>query len=231
MSGVDVKQVQTLSVFDPLSASHLTSLLRRAELRRYTRNDTVFRQGQPADGVWVVREGWVHLVRTPTRGDAAHAVVLFTVTPREVLCGVSAVEGGPYSASGIAGTEAAVMRIPAADFNRSLRQVPEFAYQVLRLYAQRIRQMAEQYGAMAEPVSRRIVRMLLRLHGQFGATIPVTHRELAQMSWTTTESAIRMVRRLKAQGVVSGRRGELTLRHVGTLERLLGEGRDVDGRY
>lgn len=226
---MDAKRLQEIAVFEPLSATRVKHLLRGAEVRRYKRGHVVFRQGQPADAVWVVREGWVHLVRTPTSGDEAHAVVLFTITPREVLCGVSAIERRPYSASGIAGTDAVVVRIPAVDFDRALRQVPEFAYQVLRLYTQRLREMAEQYGAMAEPVSQRIVRMLLRLHGQFGVTIPVTHRELAQMSWTTTESAIRAVRRLKAQGSVGGRRGELTVKRVEPLEQLLEGGFHVDG--
>lgn len=71
---------------------------------------------------------------------------------------------------------------------------------------------------MAEPVSTRIVRSILRLRQQFGATLPVTHRELAQMSWATTESAIRIVRRLKQQGYVIGARGRLTIsRASGTL--------------
>jgi CRP/FNR family transcriptional regulator len=229
MAVINAERLRRISVFEPLSAPRVKNLFRGAEVRRYKRGNVVFQQGQPADAVWVVLKGWVHLVRTPVPGDDQQQVVLFTVTPREVLCGVSAIEDRPYSASGIAGTDATVVRIPAEDFNRALRQVPEFAYQVLRLYAQRIRQMAEQYGAMAEPVQQRIIRTLLRLREQFGNTLPVTHREVAQMSWTTTESAIRVVRRLKQRGDVAGTRGELTLKHVGTLERLLEEGRHVNG--
>ena len=105
-----------------------------------------------------------------------------------------------------------------------MRLAPADTRQAVGPAALRIRHMAEQYGAMAEPVSHRIIRSILRLRQQFGETLPVTHRELAQMSWTTTESAIRAVRQLKRQGALIGRRGQLTV--VGSTTEL----RDSVGR-
>jgi CRP-like cAMP-binding protein len=170
----------------------------------------------------------VHLVRRDAH-DGARAVVLFTITPSEMICGVSALELGTYTASGVTATESEVLKIPAEAFAEALAQEAAFARDVLHLYAERIRHMAEQYGTMAEAVSRRVIRTILRLRGQFGATIPVTHRELAQMSWTTTESAIRAVRRLKRQGFVEGARSRLIVRSPKALERELA-GRAGDGR-
>ena len=181
----------------------------------------LFRQGAPADAVWIVLEGWVHLVRSEADQDRAHQVVLFTVTPTDALCGISALGLGPYTASGIAGAETGALRIPAIAFQDALLHEPRFAYELLRLCARRIQRIAEQYGAMAEPVPRRIIRAILRLHEQFGSTIPVTHRELAQMSWTTTESAIRSVRALKQSGCVTGTRGQLHVSDAAVLRHAL----------
>jgi len=217
---IDTANLKRWSAFKMLSTIQHAALFRKAELRRYRRGEVLFRQGEVADAVWVVLTGWIHLVRTPAPGDAVHAVTLFTITPREVLCGVSAIEQQPYAADGIAGTDVTAVRVPGGDFDRTLRDAPEFAYRVLQLYAQRIRHMTEQYGSIAEPVSRRIVRSILRLRHQFGDQIPVTHRELAQMSWTTTESAIRIVRQLKARGIVAGHRGELRVVQPAELQEL-----------
>ncbi len=147
-------------------------------------------------------------------------MVLFTITPREVLCGISAIAPGTYTATGIAGSDCRLLRIPAERFNRALNEEPAFTYTVLHLFAERLRRIAEYYGTMAEPVPQRVVRTILRLRDQFGATIPVTHRELAQMSWTTTDSAIRAVRTLKRRGVVRGRRGQLTIHNLRALTAL-----------
>ncbi|MBI1992706.1 MAG: Crp/Fnr family transcriptional regulator [Candidatus Omnitrophica bacterium] len=215
--------IRATPIFQHLSARRVAAIAAHARIERYEKGETLFRQGERAEAVWMVLEGWVHLVRSAAPYDGSRAVVLFTITPAEALCGISAIEPREYTASGVAGTDSRILRIAAAAFNEALTHEPEFAYHVLRLCADRIRHMAEQYGVMAEPVSRRLVRTILRLRRQFGDTIRVTHRELAQMSWTTTESAIRTVRGLKRRGFVSGTRGRLVMRKAAALERFLAQ--------
>ena len=213
--------IRAIPIFQHISTRRLVTIAARARIERYEKGGTLFRQGERADAVWIVLEGWVHLVRSSAPNNGRRSVVLFTITPTEVLCGVSAIAPREYTASGVAGTDSRILRIPAVAFNEALTHEPTFAYHVLRLCASRIRHMAEQYGMMAEPVSHRIVRTILRLHQQFGDTIRVTHRELAQMSWTTTESAIRAVRGLKRRGFVSGTRGRLMVKQAVALEQVL----------
>lgn len=217
---IETAQLQAVALFRPLSAARRRRLLEAGRVQRYDKGTTLFRQGDPATVVWVILEGWVHLVRSATP-EAERPVVIFTVTPDEALCGLSALEGGRYQVTATAGAEGCAVRIPAAALTATLRAEPAFAYAVLQLCIRRLQHVAQQYGAMTEPVSRRIIRAILRLRRQFGPTLPVTHRELAQMSWTTTESAIRIVRALKAQGHVSGARGQLTVAQPEVLERLL----------
>ena len=210
-----------IPLFQRVSTHRLTQMLSEASVERYEKGAPFFHQGDRAEAIWVVLEGWVHLVRSPESGDGSHAVVLFTITPEEVLCGISAIDSDTYNLSAVAATACRAIRIPGAAFREALIREPDFAYQTIRLCARRLQHIAQQYGAMAEPVSKRIIRSMLRLRQQFGTTLPVTHRELAQMSWTTTESAIRMVRRLKQKGFVTGTRGQLTIRNPNALKRLL----------
>ena len=209
-------------LFQHVSPHRLTLMLAQARVEQYKKGALLFRQGDRAESVWIVLEGWVHLMRSPHPADGSHAVVLFTITPDEALCGISAIDSGTYNLSAVAGTTCRLVRIPGAMFRDVLMHEAEFAYHTIRLCARRMQQMAEQYGAMAEPVSKRIIRAMLRLRQQFGTTLPVTHRELAQMSWTTTESAIRLVRTLKQRGYVAGTRGRLTLAKPKALAQLLG---------
>ena len=218
---VDAKQLRHIPLFQQVSAHRLSQMLSGAEVERYQKGASLFRQGERAEAMWVVLEGWVHLVRSSSDDDGSHAVVLFTITPREVLCGISAIESGTYNLSAVAGTNCNALRIRGEVFNDALAQEPGFAYQALRLCARRIQNIAQQYGTMAEPVSKRVVRSILRLREQFGKTLPVTHRELGRMAWTTTESAIRVVRVLKQQGYLSGARGRLIIKQSGALERLV----------
>lgn len=214
-----------IALFEDLGAHRLEQVAEVAQFEQYRKRDVLFRQGERAKMFWVLLEGWVHLVRTPRAAartfDGTRGVVIFTVTPAEVLVGISALESAVYTMSGVAGTDCRAIRIPGSLFGDLVRHEPHFGYDVLCLFTRRFRKVAEQYGAMAEPVMPRVVRTLLRLREQFGVTIPMTHRELAQMSWTTTESAIRAVRKLKDAGLVSGSRGEFIVQRPAALERLV----------
>lgn len=214
-------QLGRIPLFRHLSSRRLAALCAKAQLERYDKGAALFHQGERAQAVWIVLKGWVHLVRSAHPNDLTHAVVIFTITPQEVLCGISSIDAGVYHLSAVAGTACRAVRIPAEAFNDALRHEPGFAYHALRLYARRVQHIAQQYGSMAEPVAHRLIRTVLRLRQQFGSTLPVTHRELAQMSWTTTESAIRIVRRLKRRGYLDGTRGRLTIAKAGALGEIL----------
>ena len=204
-----------------LSPARRAELLEASLIERYTKHAVLFGQGERAESIWIVLKGWVHLVRFPSGTNGANPVVLFTVTPDEALVGISAIDSGVYQISAVAGTDCETLRIPAAAFNEALARDPGFANAALHLCARRLQHIAQQYGTMAEPVSTRIIRAILRLQRQFGTTLPVTHRELAQMAWTTTESAIRTVRALKRLGHLNGARGLLVIKRPAGLEQLL----------
>ena len=217
---VPATRLLKIPLFQHLSTSRLNRMRSGAILERYERGAALFRQGERAEAMWIVLDGWVHLVRSPDH-QGKHAVVLFTITPREALCGISALGSGTYTLSAVAGTTCEVVRIAGELFDDALRAEPQFAYHALQLCTRRIQNIAQQYGAMAESVSHRVIRAILRLRQQFGPTLPITHRELAQMSWTTTESAIRVVRRLKREGYVEGTRGQLVIHRSKALEQLV----------
>lgn len=213
--------LEQLTIFKGASAGAKNRLINGAVKEHYHRGDIFFQQGKPAEHLWFVLEGWVHLVREDTADSVEHAIALFTVTPREMLCGVSVLSPpGTYTATAVAGGDVAALRLPAALTREILQEEPSVCYEVLRLCAQRLRHMSERCSLMAQDVPLRVTQTLLQLYEQFGATIPVTHRELAQLAWTTTESAIRAVSRLKQEGLVDGERGVLVLKRPQALRQL-----------
>lgn len=216
-----VSALERVSVLRGVSSGMKRKLVDGALRESYQRGSVLFRQGAAAEHIWFVLNGWVHLLREDTASDIAHAIAIFTVTPREMLCGISALSPGTYTATAVAADAVEALRVPAGLMRQILQQEPGVSYEVLKLCAERIRHMSEHCSLMVHDVPDRIIRTILRLHDQFGEVIPVTHRELAQLAWTTTESAIRCVVQLKRQGLIEGERGELTLRQPQALRRLL----------
>ena len=203
---------RTLPTIERRRISHV------AELRRFKKGKTIFEEGNPAESVWVVKQGWVYLVkRTPQGGRAT----IFTMTPDEALCGVSAFDHGTYSAAAIAATDTQLITVPAELFSRLLDRYPKFAKQVLLTCCLRMRHMAETISLSQEPVEKRIAYVLLRLRASFNNAVPITHQELARMAGTRLETSIRTIAIFKRHGWLSTSRGKMTIRRSQPLKALL----------
>jgi CRP/FNR family transcriptional regulator len=68
-----------------------------------------------------------------------------------------------------------------------------------------------------ESVEKRILHILVNLVAEFGNTIPLTRREIAEMTGTTVETCIRTFSNLEKEGLVSSARGKITVKSVQDL--------------
>ena len=201
--------LSAMPLFRMVPEDELRALGEVAKLHRFRKGETLFVEGQPAEAVWLIKRGWVYLVKHTPQGSPA---TIFTVTPEEVLCGFSAVAGqSAYYASAIAATDTTAIRVPAAAFARLLGRESGFAAAVLAIYHTRMRHMAEAISLAPAPVEQRLAHTLLRLKASFGKTIPVTHKELARMAGTRLETSIRTIARMKRQAWLRSSRGKITV--------------------
>lgn len=202
--------------FRHLPESAKRQLSRAAELRHCPQRSVLFREGDPADSLWVIQRGWVQLVKRTADGKT---LTLDFVTPRDRICGLSAFNKQGYLASAIATTPVVALRIPAPVVGRLLKEQARFAACVAGIFGQRFHHMAAAYATAFAPVEHRIASVLLRLREDFGRSIPVTRRELGELSGTTVETAIRVTRQMQRDGVLQMSRGRILLLRPEALKR------------
>jgi CRP-like cAMP-binding protein len=111
------------------------SLLTRAgfPLQRYVAGDKIFVQDDDGSCMYVVRSGKVNIT--------TYGTVLESVGPNGIFGEMALIDGSPRSATAVAGEPTEVAPIDRAAFAHLVTQDPEFALQVMRLMAARIRQM------------------------------------------------------------------------------------------
>jgi len=120
--------------------------------------------------------------------------------------------------------DSTVLGIRRDDLLNFLSENPSVALKMINLLGTRLRDAHDRLRDMAgERVDQRIANILLMLSAKIGHSIPFTRQELADMSGTTTETAIRVTTRLKDQGIISTNRGEITIIDEDKLH-LFGEG-------
>jgi len=103
------------------------------ELEVYALGATVFSEGQSGDKMYVVLDGEVTLSINGRRVE--------TIGCGGILGEMALVDSGPRSATAIATRAAQLAPITAQRFKALVRQNPEFALQIMRVLATRLRRM------------------------------------------------------------------------------------------
>lgn len=211
-----LKQVE---IFRRLDAAARTRLAAAARERAFGKGETLFEEGQPADSVWLVRTGRVHLLHYAPGGQVQTTCVM---TVGESFCCLPTLDRGVYPATAVAAVPATILQIPLRLFHEVLSKTPAMLQETLGIFCQRLRQV-EAKGCLAhDPVELRVAQALLTLRKKFGETIPLTRQEVAELAGTTVETVIRTISRFQhEEWVRSAGRGKLQLLDPDALQRLL----------
>ena len=208
-----------LELFKRLSPVERQRLASVSREKHYAKGETIFRTGEPADAVCIVKEGRVHLMKFLDGGQASTTCVM---TTGETFCCLPALDRKPYPVDAVAAVDSTVVRIPTSAFHELLEKNPVFLQASLCLFCDRLRQVEHKSCMVYESVERRLAQSLLTLSKKFGPTIPLTKHELAELANTTVETTIRILSRLKKQGVIRSSRGSTTITKPDQLEQVAG---------
>jgi len=207
----------TIQLFKRLSPTERQRLAAVSREKRYAKGETVFRAGEPAEVVCIVKEGRVHLMKFLEGGQASTTCVM---APGETFCCLPALDRKPYPVDAIAAADSVVVRIPTSAFHELLQRNPAFLQDSLCLFCDRLRQVEDKSCMAYESVEQRLAQALLTLSKKFGPTIPLTKHELAELANTTVETTIRVLSQLKKQGIIKSSRGSTTIAKPDQLSKL-----------
>ncbi len=199
--------------FEHLAPDHVAEIDDLMVVRGYEAEQTVYRAGTPADGLYILASGKVKLLR-PALDDTD--VLVDVITPGGMFGSVAALGHSTHPDSAQALTVSCALWISAADFRRVLRRHPEVALAVLNDVAGRLEEAQQSVRRLSGgTVEQRVAATLLTLADKVGVPrgdttlleMPLTRGDLAAMTGTTTESVSRTLSRLKRGGVIdTGRR-------------------------
>ena len=155
----------------PLDANKLFSRVPKAELAKLAEvarevtvpaGEFVFKEGDPGDAVYVIKEG---VVQISTQVEPAQRSVLSKFGPGEIFGELAALDDAARSASASAETDAVLYRIPREYIIELLGRSPEFTLALVRDISHRLRDFNRQYIRNVLEVER------LSLVGRFASSI------------------------------------------------------------
>ena len=173
----------------------------------YQKGEAVFREGAPAEDLCFVVLGRVKVVKAGPERD----VILGLFGPGEPIGAVAVFEGGRFPASAVALEPSTILRVPEQAFFAAIEKHPEMTRSLLQGLMVRQFEITRRLADLSAPVERRIARLLLTLasrtgraaYGRVEIPLVLSRLEIAELTGTTVETAIRVMSRWSKENLVA----------------------------
>jgi CRP/FNR family transcriptional regulator, cyclic AMP receptor protein len=217
-------------IFSGLSEAELAFLAQRTVPRRFSAGETIFAEGEPCTGLYVVESGHVRIFKS-SAGGREH--VLAIEGPGSSVAELPVFDGGNYPASVTAIDDATLLFLSKQDFQSLCLAHPQVSLKVLRVVGGRLRRLV---GIIEElsftTVRHRLAAFLVKLaktsgrHGTDGIeiTLPANNQELASQIGTVRELISRNLSRFQAEGMLKIEGRTVTVTNLKALESELQSG-------
>jgi CRP/FNR family transcriptional regulator len=211
------------ALFEGLDDAHLHELVARGRRRRFDANQTVFLEGDRADGLYVVLRGRVKVFKLSPKGREQTLMIMGAGEP---VGEVAVLSGEAYPASAEALEPSEAFYIPRQAFLDLVGREPEVAMRLLSALSARLRSFASLIEDLSlRDVSERLAAYLLSLAStgddpEQTVDLDVSKSQLSAAVGTVPETLSRAFQQLARAGAVetSGRRVHIKDRAL--LERV-----------
>lgn len=213
---------ELLPLLPPSAAEHLGTICQRLV---YTAGTTIFSEGQPASGVYLLQRGAIKELSTSREG---RSFILRFAHPGDII-GLSAILAHtPYCATAVTLIRSELAFVPVHLFRRWLAGHPELFAAFSHLLSLELRDAREQARmlALAEDSEAKLARWLLSWADRYGRATPegivihlhVTREEIGASVGASRETVCRVLTRFKRRNLIRNGRGASLLLHAKELQ-------------
>ncbi len=222
-------RVRGLSLFAELEDEAVDRLLGFARVLTLPRKSTVFSEGEPYRGMFVLLGGLAVVFKL---SDDGRMLILRVCRPGDSLAELQLFEDADagYSAHARVTRDSEVLFLPAERFTTFLKQHPEVAWEMLRRFAGRLKDLSMKLeGVTLREVSSRLAQYLVREVEAAGLqhsvepslTLPLAKGSIASYLGTVHETLSRTFARLVKDEIIRVEGPRITVLDMRRLRRLI----------
>jgi CRP-like cAMP-binding protein/AmiR/NasT family two-component response regulator len=214
--------LKEIELFSLLSEPDRMDFAARCRSVPYAAGEILCSEGNDQSSCFIVVDGRVSMFKSSPNG---RELIVEILPPKDISNLVAAFEDQPAAVTVRATTKSTVLLVPKKALFELLNQHPEFYRLFVKEANQRLRSAYNIMRAMAhDKVEARIAAMLTELSKRSslctttGKGIRITRQELADLTGTTPETAIRVTRALEDKGVLGlSKRGAIEIINMAEL--------------
>jgi CRP-like cAMP-binding protein len=222
--------IRSTSCIQDLPANRLDEFHACGTSAIYKARQVVFHEGTAAGGLYVLCHGAVKLYQSDRFGREH---ILAVAAPGDVLGEMPLDEGEPYSTSAEALTESQLCYLPRERLIQFIQVHPMTGVRLIATLSAALSSARKKARDLAlKNAETRLAELLVQLvrsggevtNGTTHVTLAYSRRELAAMIGVSTETAIRLLGKLKRKRLLAAEQREITITDLGRLTRLAGHG-------
>lgn len=216
-----VDYLSETDLFQDMTARDLEQIERSTAMTTCSRGTVFYTPGETGEVLFILKQGRVSLYRMTAEGKK---LVTATVEPGTVFGEMSLIGQGMVDSFAEAADDCTLCVMSRIDVERLLRDHPSVSIRLLELLARRLDEAEERLADVAyKSVPARIATTLLRLSGDDGAPVRLSHQDIADMVGTYRETATRILNEMRSEGLVELRRMLIEIVDQDGLEKLAGQ--------
>jgi len=211
--------LRSVPLFSSLDDQVLDRLASTCRLRRLTKGQVLFSQGDPADAFYVVCSGCIYLLLDSPNG---RELVINEMRTGDGFGELGLITNQPRSTTAAAREATVVLVIPRRDFLAVLETQPGLARSLLQTTADRLASSSEREGALAFlDAPSRLAKILLKLDRQASAEgfITISQEELARRVGLARQTVATLLGKWRRSGWIVTGRGKIVLLNRPALRR------------
>jgi CRP-like cAMP-binding protein len=199
-----------LAYFEGQSDTLLMQLADAAAPRQVSAGETLFLDGEPSAGLWMIEMGRVKVYKLNPEGQE-HILRIFG--DNDTFNDISALDGGPNPANAAALSDSRLWVLPAHIFRDLIVRDSAFSLRVIQVLAGRVRGLVRQIEDLTlYSVTVRVARMLLKQVEDPALTgTGVTRAALAAHLATTPQTISTALRELEGTGAIEFDRHQIRI--------------------
>jgi CRP/FNR family transcriptional regulator len=212
-----IAALAALPYFKSLDENQLTQLSRALVERSLDKDEIIFLEGEPCQGLYLVRQGNVKIYKLSAEGREQ---ILSNVRRGGSFNEVAVFDGGPNPANAIAAEPTTVWVLSRQAMVETIQNHPQVALAVMQNLGIRLRHLVNLVEDLSlRQVSARLARLLLETAS--GEEPPLTQQEMASRLGTVREMIGRSLKQLESRGLIQVERGRIVIIDRKGLERMV----------
>ncbi len=197
--------IETSELFGGLPPEHLAEIEKIAVEKEYKRGESVFFEGDPGAGFYMVATGKVKIFKVSSSGKEQ---ILHIFGPGEPFGEVPVFHGHPFPANATALEKTRLIFFPRKAFVELVYAMPSLVMNMLAVLSMRLRRFATQIENLSlKEVPERLAGYLLYLAEEQGnrttVELQISKGQLASLLGTIPETLSRIFSKMSDEGLIS----------------------------